>query len=121
VVDTTLQPGEQRVLQQSGSPGFTISYWRKVYKGEDLVANETFTTHYKPEDEILEVGPKPPPKAPKPTGSTQTPGTTGGGNSGTTTGGGPSTGGGTSTGGKDQSPGGQDQPPAGTTKAAATK
>jgi vancomycin resistance protein YoaR len=109
VVDTTLQPGEQRVLQQSGSPGFTISYWRKVYKGQDLVANETFTTHYKPEDEILEVGPQPP-KPPKPTGTTQAPGTTGGGTGGTTTGG-----------GKDQSPGGQDQPPAGSTASAATQ
>ena len=94
-----LKPGEQRVLQESGSPGFTISYWRKVYKGADLVANETWTTRYKPEDRILEVGPKPP-KPPKPTGTSEPPATTG-------------QGGGTSTGGGDTTPGGQDQTPTG--------
>ena len=99
IVNLELKPGEQRVLQESGSPGFAISYWRKVYKGDDLVANETWTTRYKPEDRILEVGPKPP-KPPKPTGTSEPPATTGGG-------------GGTSTGGGDTTPGGQDQPPTG--------
>ncbi len=33
IVNPELQPGEQHVLQQSGSAGFTISYWRKVYQG----------------------------------------------------------------------------------------
>jgi vancomycin resistance protein YoaR len=106
IVNLDLQPGEQRVLQEAGSAGFTISYWRKVYKGEDLVANETWTTHYKPEDRILEVGPTPP--KPKPHQPTTT-----GGPAGTT-----GSGGGTSTGGGKQQPGGQDQP-TGTTAAQA--
>lgn len=92
IVNPELEPGEERTLQQAGSAGFTITYWRKVYKGDDLVSDETFTTRYKPEDRILEVGPKPE-KPTQPTGTTG--GTTG-------------TDGGTDTGGD---PGGQDDVP----------
>jgi vancomycin resistance protein YoaR len=82
IVNTALQPGTQRILQESGSAGFTISYWRKVYRGSDLVRDETFVAHYKPEDRIVEVGPKPvePPRTP--TGTT---GGTGTGTGGATT------------------------------------
>jgi vancomycin resistance protein YoaR len=100
IVDAELKPGEQRVLQEAGSAGFTIRYWRKVYKGDDLVSNETFTTRYKPEDQITEVGPKPKSKPKPPTGSTGPSGTTGG--QGTST------------------EGGQDEPAPGGTDAQAT-
>jgi vancomycin resistance protein YoaR len=100
VVNPELQPGEQHVLQQAGSAGFTISYWRKVFKGDDLVSDETFTTRYKPEDQITEVGPKPKSKPKPPTGSTGPSGTTGG--QGTST------------------EGGQDEPAPGGTDAQAT-
>jgi vancomycin resistance protein YoaR len=77
IVNAALEAGSERVLQHSGNAGFTITYWRKVYRGDDLVRDETFTARYKPEDRILEVGP-PKPKPPKePTGTTDG-GTTGG-------------------------------------------
>ena len=79
IVNPTLEPGTERVLQQSGNAGFTITYWRKVYRGDDLVRDETFTARYKPEDRILEIGPKKPKPPSEPTG------TTGGGDTGTTT------------------------------------
>jgi vancomycin resistance protein YoaR len=102
IVNTALDPGTERVLQKSGSAGFTISYWRKVYRGDDLIHDETWVAHYKPEDEILEVGPKAP-KPPKPTGTTD--GGTGTGGDGGTTTGDPGT-------GTDQAPGGTDTTPA---------
>ena len=49
IVNPALEPGSERVLQQSGAAGFTISYWRKVYRGDDLIHDETFVAHYKPE------------------------------------------------------------------------
>jgi vancomycin resistance protein YoaR len=70
IVNAALDPGTERVLQKSGSAGFTISYWRKVYRGDDLIHDETFVAHYKPEDEILEVGPKLPKPPKQPTGTT---------------------------------------------------
>ena len=64
-------------MQQSGNAGFTITYWRKVYRGDDLVRDETFTARYKPEDRILEIGPKkpkPPPTRPvRPAAATRAP------------------------------------------------
>ena len=56
----------------------TITYWRKVYRGDDVVRDETFTARYKPEDRIVETGPKKPKPPPDPTGTT-------GGDTGTTT------------------------------------
>ena len=79
IVNTDLEPGTERVLQQAGNAGFTITYWRKVYRGDDLVRDETFTARYKPEDRILETGPKKPKPPPDPTGTTD------GGDTGTTT------------------------------------
>lgn len=78
VVNAALEPGTERVLQQSGNAGFTITYWRKVYRADDLVRDETFTARYRPEDRILEMGPKKPKPPPDPTGTT-------GGDTGTTT------------------------------------
>jgi hypothetical protein len=92
IVNNALEPGSEHVLQQSGNAGFTISYWRKVYRGDDLVRDETFVARYKPEDRILEVGPKKPKPPKEPTGTT-------GGDTGTTTG---------------EAPPGTDQTPTGT-------
>ena len=55
-----------------------------MYRGDDLIHDETFVAHYKPEDEILEVGPKPPKPPKQPTGTT-------GGGTGTTGDGGTTT------------------------------
>jgi vancomycin resistance protein YoaR len=92
IVNNALEPGSEHVLQQSGNAGFTISYWRKVYRGDDLVRDETFVARYKPEDRIVEVGPKKPKPPKEPTGTT-------GGDTGTTTG---------------EAPPGTDQTPTGT-------
>ena len=74
IKNPALKPGEEHVIQRAGSQGYTITFWRRVYRGDELVRDETFTTRYKPEDEILELGPKP---VKPPTGSTSTtPGTT---------------------------------------------
>ncbi|HET8742187.1 MAG TPA: hypothetical protein VFM41_06145, partial [Gaiella sp.] len=40
--------------------GFLISYTRKVYEGSKLRRNERYTWRYKPENEIVEVGPAKP-------------------------------------------------------------
>ncbi len=100
IVNPALEPGTERTLQQSGSAGFTISYWRKVYRGEDLVRDETFVAHYKPEDRIVEIGPKLPKPPKPPTGTTD-----GGTGSGATTTDGPGA-------GTDQAPPGTDTVPA---------
>ena len=73
IVNATLEPGSERVLQRAGNAGFTITYWRKVYRGDELVRDETFAARYKPEDRILEVGPKKPKPPKEPTGTTEDP------------------------------------------------
>jgi vancomycin resistance protein YoaR len=87
IVNPKLAPGQEHVIQHGGEEGFAITYWRKVYRGSALIANERYSAHYRPEDTIIEVGPKPQP--PPPTGSTGTTGSTGP----TTSGGGATTGG----------------------------
>jgi vancomycin resistance protein YoaR len=74
VLNPALAPGTRTVLQDAGSAGFTIGYWRKVYRDGRLSRDERFTTHYRPEDRIVEVGPKPKPK-PKPSTASGTTGT----------------------------------------------
>ena len=58
-----LPPGTRTVIQASGPRGFSISYTRKVYKGSTVKRDERFTWTYRPENEIVELGP-PKPDAP---------------------------------------------------------
>ncbi len=69
VKNKKLKPGTRHVLQEAGSGGFDVSYWRKVYRNDVLIRDETFKAHYKPEDRIVEVGP-PRPKVRPPTATT---------------------------------------------------
>jgi hypothetical protein len=46
------------VVQSGGIEGFSVRYWRKVFRDGELKRDERFTTHYIPEDTIVEVGPK---------------------------------------------------------------
>lgn len=75
-----LPPGTRNVVQPSGPGGFSISYTRKVYRGNALKRDETFRWTYRPENAIVEVGPPAPtttkPVTP-PTGTTTGPTTTG--------------------------------------------
>lgn len=73
-----LPPGTRTVVQAAGPGGFSISYTRKVYRGDTLKRDETFRWRYRPENAIVEVGPPAPEKPdepdPKPpTGTTTTP------------------------------------------------
>lgn len=53
-----LEPGERNVLQTGGTPGFSVAYTRKVYRGEELLRDESWVTRYDPANTIVEVGPK---------------------------------------------------------------
>ncbi len=61
-VDPSLEPGQRVVEQYSGGPGFTVSYTRRVYVGDELKRDETYTWHYNAQDAFVKVGPP----APKP-------------------------------------------------------
>ena len=66
--DESLRP-KQKVLVQSGSPGFTIEVTRKVWRGDELLRDEVVSTTYQPEPKIYRVGTavpggEPPPVAP---------------------------------------------------------
>ena len=89
--NSDLPPGTRKVIQASGPGGFSISYTRKVYKGSTLKRDETFRWTYRPENEIVELGPPKPETPPgedgpgtgtgtttSPTTTTPKPTTTGG-------------------------------------------
>ena len=57
-VNRDLAPGERVVKQELGGEGFTVSYTRKVWDGDDLKRDEHFTWTYSPQDSFVEVGPK---------------------------------------------------------------
>ena len=59
-----LEPGARMVEQYSGGPGFTVSYTREVWEGDDRKRDETFTWQYSAQDAFVELGP-PLPKQPK--------------------------------------------------------
>jgi len=59
--DPDLPPGAEVVDQGAGSPGFTVSYTRRVYRGAERTRDERYTWHYRPVDAIVRVGPAPPP------------------------------------------------------------
>ena len=61
-VNPSLEPGQRVVEQYSGGPGFTVSYTRKVYVGDELKRDESYTWHYNAQDAFVKVGPP----APKP-------------------------------------------------------
>ena len=60
-----LEPGERNVLQTGGTPGFSVEYTRMVFRGEELVRDERWITHYDPANTIVEVGPKKKKKKPE--------------------------------------------------------
>jgi vancomycin resistance protein YoaR len=49
--------GTQRVLQSAGSPGFDVTYTRRVFQWSTLLCDETFRVRYQPQNAIIEVGP----------------------------------------------------------------
>ena len=53
---SSLPPGARRVVQEAGGSGFTVRYTRKVWRGDELVRDERFTTRYDPQNRIVEVG-----------------------------------------------------------------
>jgi vancomycin resistance protein YoaR len=61
-----LAPGERRVVQEAGGPGFTVEYTRKVYRGDELLRDERFRTRYDPQNSYVEIGPAKPKPKPKP-------------------------------------------------------
>ena len=61
-----LEPGTRDVVQVGGTPGFTVAYTRKVYRGDELLRDEQWVTEYDPANTIVEVGPKPKKEKPKP-------------------------------------------------------
>jgi vancomycin resistance protein YoaR len=72
----SLPPGTRDVLQSAGASGFLVHYTRKVYRGDTLKRDESYTVRYKPQNSYVEVGP--PKKQPKkPKDATQEPGTNG--------------------------------------------
>ena len=67
VSNPSLPPGTTNVVQSAGPSGFLIGYTRKVYEGSRLRRSERYTWRYKPENEVVEVGPSKP-RATKPGG-----------------------------------------------------
>jgi vancomycin resistance protein YoaR len=63
-LNSALPPGTTSAVQSSGASGFAVRYTRRVFKRETLVRNERFTVRYDPQNAIVEVGPKAPPKRP---------------------------------------------------------
>jgi vancomycin resistance protein YoaR len=61
-VNPDLEPGARVVEQYSGGPGFTVSYTREVWQGDELKRDETYTWHYSAQDAFVELGPTPKPK-----------------------------------------------------------
>ena len=57
VSNPSLSPGTTNVVQSAGPSGFLISYTRKVFEGSRLRRRERYTWRYKPENEVVEVGP----------------------------------------------------------------
>ncbi len=85
-VNPDLKPGDREVVQEQGGAGFTVSYTRKVWDGDDLKRDEDFTWRYSPQDAFVEVGPKRKPGRRNPsTTSPAEPSAPGGGGTGTTT------------------------------------
>jgi len=65
VLDPTLFKG-QRVVEDKGEPARAIVVKRTVYKGDDVLYQEFWSTRYRQEPKIVRVGTKPKPKPKKP-------------------------------------------------------
>ena len=52
-----LEPGTRSVEQSFGSGGFTVSYTRTVYVGDEVKREEDYTWTYQPQDAFIEEGP----------------------------------------------------------------
>ncbi len=72
-VNPDLAPGERVVEQSMGGAGFTVSYTRKVWAGDTLRSDETFTWKYSPVNAFVEVGPPAPKSSTTPEGTTTAP------------------------------------------------
>jgi vancomycin resistance protein YoaR len=57
VFDSELAPGARVQTQSSGASGFTVDYTRKVYRGDDLIKDETYSWTYSPQHAFISVGP----------------------------------------------------------------
>jgi vancomycin resistance protein YoaR len=57
ITNPNLPPGEQRVIQSAGSPGFDVTYTRHVYSWSTLRSSETFHVRYQPQNAVLEISP----------------------------------------------------------------
>ena len=44
-------------MQEAGDPGFSVSYTRRVFRGERLRRREGWTVDYIAQDAIVETGP----------------------------------------------------------------
>lgn len=74
-VDPDLKPGERVVKQEMGGAGFTVSYTRKVWQGDTLRSDQTFTWTYDPQNAYVQVGPPAKPStSTAPEGTTTAPG-----------------------------------------------
>lgn len=82
VLDTSLAPGAREVEQSAGAAGFTVSYTRKVWEGDTLRRDETYTWRYSPQNAFIKVGPEVEDDTPDRT--TTTPSEPSGGSPGTT-------------------------------------
>jgi vancomycin resistance protein YoaR len=51
-----IPPRTQRVRQSAGSPGFDVTYTRRVYAWSTLLRSERFHVRYQPQNAIIEVG-----------------------------------------------------------------
>jgi vancomycin resistance protein YoaR len=58
VANPSLPPGAEVVVQGGGVSGFTVEYTRRVYRGKKLLRDEHFRVRYRPENTIVEFGPK---------------------------------------------------------------
>jgi vancomycin resistance protein YoaR len=47
--NSSLAPGTRNVVQETGASGFLVGYTRKVYRGDTLKRDESFTVRYKPQ------------------------------------------------------------------------
>jgi vancomycin resistance protein YoaR len=70
-VNPELEPGARVVEQYTGGPGFTVSYTRKVWEGDELKRDEGYTWAYSAQDAFVELGPP----VPKPKPKREAPGT----------------------------------------------
>jgi vancomycin resistance protein YoaR len=55
IKDPTLPGGTQHVLQSAGASGFSISYTRRVHRGDSVRGNERYSWTYSPENRVIAI------------------------------------------------------------------